>query len=89
MQSLKELSPKDALIQNYLLNNSIFADTAALDPNGIRTFLANGMSTFFINSKQAEINGLRIQLLFYQDIITFVISFVHYLLDLFLDLFLT
>ena len=32
---------------------------AAVNSNGIKTFLANGVSTLFINAKTADINGLR------------------------------
>ena len=34
------------------------AEIPADNPNGIKTFLANGMSTLFINGKLADINGL-------------------------------
>ena len=32
---------------------------AAVDPNGIQTRLANGLSTFFINGKPTFLNGPR------------------------------
>ena len=35
------------------------ADTAAVNPNGAKTLLANGISTLFINGKPAVINGLK------------------------------
>ena len=35
------------------------ADIAADNPNGSKTFLANGISTLFINGKPAVINVLR------------------------------
>ena len=35
------------------------ADIPAGNPNGHKTLLANGVSTFFINGKTAVINGLR------------------------------
>ena len=35
------------------------ADVPADNPNGNKTFLVNGISTFFINGKPAVINGLR------------------------------
>ena len=35
------------------------ADAAAVSLNGIKTFLANVVSTFFINGKPSVINGLR------------------------------
>ena len=31
------------------------ADAAAVNPNGIKTLLANGLSTFLINGKSADI----------------------------------
>ena len=34
-------------------------DAAAVYPNGIKTILANDVSTFFINGKEVIINGLR------------------------------
>ena len=34
-------------------------DAAAVNPKGIRTPIAKGMSIFFINGKPAVINGLR------------------------------
>ena len=34
-------------------------DAAAVHPNSIKTVLANGVSTFFINGKPALINALR------------------------------
>ena len=34
-------------------------DAPAVNPNGLKTFLANGVSTFYINAKPAVINGLR------------------------------
>ena len=33
------------------------ADASAVNPNGIKTFLANSVSKFFINGKPAVING--------------------------------
>ena len=33
------------------------SDAAAVNPNGIKTFLANGLSTFSINSNLAFSNG--------------------------------
>ena len=35
------------------------ADIAADTSNSIKTYLANGVSTLFINGKPAEINGLK------------------------------
>ena len=35
------------------------AEAAAVNPNGIKTLFANSVSTFFINGKPADINGLR------------------------------
>ena len=34
-------------------------NAAAVNPNGIKMFLANGVSTLFINDKPADINDLR------------------------------
>ena len=36
-----------------------FADTASINPNGTKTLLANGVSTFFINGKTTLVNGAR------------------------------
>ena len=33
--------------------------TAAVNPNGTKTHLTNSVSTFFINGKATDINGLR------------------------------
>ena len=35
------------------------ADAAAVNPNGIKTLLANGLITFFINRRPVFNNGLR------------------------------
>ena len=35
------------------------ADAAAVNPNGIKTLLVNGVSILFDNGKPAVINGLR------------------------------
>ena len=35
------------------------ADAVAINPKGIKTLLANGVSTFFIIGKLADINGLK------------------------------
>ena len=35
------------------------AGAAAVNPDGIKTLLANSVSTCFINGKPADINGLR------------------------------
>ena len=35
------------------------ADAAAVNPNGIKTLLAYGVSTFFINGKPVVINSVR------------------------------
>ena len=35
------------------------ADAAAVNPNGIKTLLTYGLSTFFINDKSVFSNGLR------------------------------
>ena len=35
------------------------ANAGAVNPNGIKTFLANGLNTFFINDKPAFTNGPR------------------------------
>ena len=35
------------------------ADAAAIHPNGIKTLLVNGWSTFFISGKRAFSNGSR------------------------------
>ena len=40
----------------FWIARSVF--DVALNPTGITNILANGMSTFFINSKPADINGL-------------------------------
>ena len=45
---------------NFLLNSCIFADVAAVNPNGIKTLLANGLSIFLINFHPVFSNGLRI-----------------------------
>ena len=37
----------------------IAADTAAVNPNGIKTLLANGLMTFFINGNLVFSNGPR------------------------------
>ena len=34
-------------------------DAPGVNPNGLKTFLANGVSTFYINAKPAVINDLR------------------------------
>ena len=36
-----------------------FADAAVVNPNGTKTLLANGVSTYFINGKPTDINSLR------------------------------
>ena len=35
------------------------AEVVAINPNGTKTLLTNGLITFFINGKPAIINGLR------------------------------
>ena len=35
------------------------AFVSAVNPNGTKTLLANGVSTFFTNGKPTEINGFR------------------------------
>ena len=44
-------------IQKFLLNSCIFADAAAVNPNGIKTLLAIFFSTFFIKRKSVFSNG--------------------------------
>ena len=43
----------------FFLTAASVADAAAVNLNGTKTLLANGVSTFFINGKPAVINGLR------------------------------
>ena len=51
------------------------AEVVAINPNGTKTLLTNGLITFFINGKPAIINGLR-KLKFSEDLITFIITFI-------------
>ena len=43
----------------FLLVPAPAADATAVNPTGIKTHLANGLSTFFINGKPNLINGPR------------------------------
>ena len=43
----------------FFLNKCICCCIPAVNPNGIKMRLVNGVSTFFINGKLAVINGLR------------------------------
>ena len=54
---MKSINPTRNYPDIIELHNCI-ADAAAIDLNGIKTFLANVVSTFFINGKPAVINGL-------------------------------
>ena len=42
----------------FWINTSV-ADAAAVNPNGTKTLLANGVSTFFINGQVTFLNGAR------------------------------
>ena len=42
---------------NFFWIGAFVADTAAVNPNGIKTLLANGVSTFFIKGKSVFGNG--------------------------------
>ena len=42
----------------FCINTSV-ADTAAVNPNGTKTLLANSVSTFFINGQVTFLNGPR------------------------------
>ena len=44
---------------SYGLTAAYVADTAAVNPNGTKMLLANGVVTFFINGKPADIVGPR------------------------------
>ena len=41
----------------FFLINTSFAHAAAVHPNGMKTFLSDGVSTFLINVKPTLING--------------------------------
>ena len=43
----------------FLLNATSVTDAAAVNPNGIKTLLANGSSIFFINGIPVFSNGTR------------------------------
>ena len=47
------------MIQFFFLIATSVTDAAAVNTNGIKTLLANGVSAFFINGKPAHINCLR------------------------------
>ena len=47
------------LIHNLCLKAASAASIPANNPNGNKTFLANSVSTFFMNGKSDVINGLR------------------------------
>ena len=42
----------------FFLTASV-ADAAAINPNGVKTLLANGVATFFINDKPNLVNEAR------------------------------
>ena len=54
MQPFAVLSQKDVPIQKFTFES--VADTAAVNANGIKTL--GSVSTFFINGKPADTNGL-------------------------------
>ena len=45
--------------KNFLCISGSAADAAAVNPNGVKTLLANSWITFFINGKPVLSNGLR------------------------------
>ena len=45
--------------KDFLYIPASAADAASVNPNGIKTLLASGLSTFFINGKPAFGNGPR------------------------------
>ena len=53
--SYAKLSLKDNLIQTFPYES--VADAAAVNPSGIKTLLANGLSTFFIKGNPVFSNG--------------------------------
>ena len=52
------LSPKDTRqIQTFFMNSCIFFEAASVIPNGIKTLLACGLSTFPIKGEYVFSNG--------------------------------
>ena len=45
------------LIQTFLWRATSVADAAAVNPNGVKTLSANGLSTFPINNNPVFVNG--------------------------------
>ena len=81
---------------NFLLNSWVFAEASTVPPNGNKTFLANGASTFFVNDIRTLINEARNHFfvfitfsvvpfnkisLFSEDVVTFEISFISAFAD--------
>ena len=57
--SFSSLEIINVVISKKHLLNTAAAAAAAVNPNGIKTLLANGCSTFFIKGKQVFSNGPR------------------------------
>ena len=59
MSSISSFDIISAAVPNPKIFLCILAYAAAVNPNGIKTLLANGLITFFINGNPVFSNGLR------------------------------